>query len=217
MSGDDSLRITEIFHSLQGESSLVGLPTVFIRLTGCPLRCHYCDTTYSFQGGERLSLESILDRTLAFRSRHVCVTGGEPLAQPGVHLLMTSLCDEGKCVSLETSGALDIQFVDSRVRRIVDFKTPASGEVHRNLWANVPHLGPQDEVKFVLCNRADYDWAVFKVSEHALGDRVGEVLFSPSHGQLDPAMLAEWILSDRLAVRMQMQMHKTIWGNEPGR
>ncbi len=217
VSGDTSLRITEIFHSLQGETSLVGLPTVFIRLTGCPLRCQYCDTTYSFHGGERISLETILQKTRSFGARQVCVTGGEPLAQPGVHTLMTSLCDSGYVVSLETSGALDVSNVDSRVRKIVDFKTPGSGEVHRNMWTNVLALTHIDEVKFVLCDRADYEWAVFKLDEHALVTRVGEVLFSPSHSQLAAADLAQWILDDHLPVRMQMQMHKMIWGNEPSR
>lgn len=217
MSEDTSLRITEIFHSLQGESSLVGLPTVFIRLTGCPLRCQYCDTTYSFHGGERVSLETIVQKTRSFGARHVCVTGGEPLAQPGVHALMSNLCDSGYRVSLETSGALDVSNVDSRVRKILDFKTPGSGEVHRNLWSNVAALTPHDEIKFVLCDRADYDWAVFKLDEHSLVARVGEVLFSPSHSQLAAADLAQWILDDHLHVRMQIQMHKMIWGNEPGR
>lgn len=217
MSADASLRITEIFHSLQGESSLVGLPTVFIRLTGCPLRCHYCDTTYSFHGGERISLEAIEQKTRSFGARHVCVTGGEPLAQPGVHQLLTNLCDSGFVVSLETSGALDVSNVDPRVRKILDFKTPGSGEVHRNMWSNVTALTHHDEIKFVLCDRADYEWAVFKLDEYSLVARVGDVLFSPSYTQLAAADLAQWILDDHLHVRMQMQMHKMIWANEPGR
>ena len=189
---DTSLRITEIFHSLQGETSLVGLPTVFIRLTGCPLRCQYCDTTYSFHGGERLSLEDIEQTTQVFGARHVCVTGGEPLAQPGVHRLMTNLCDSGYVVSLETSGALDVSSVDPRVKKILDFKTPGSGEVHRNMWSNVAALTPHDKIKFVLCDRADYDWAVFKLDEHTLIERVGQVLFSPSYSQLPAQDLAQW-------------------------
>ena len=213
----ESLRITEIFHSLQGESSLVGRPTVFVRLTGCPLRCSYCDTTYSFHGGERRTLDAIVESVQASGARCVCVTGGEPLAQPAVHPLLRRLCDLGFTVSLETSGALAIDRVDPRVRRIVDFKTPASGEVSRNLWSIVDSLAAHDEVKFVICDRQDYEWSVFKLREHALDARVADVLFSPAHGQLEPRDLAAWILQDRLPVRMQVQLHKIIWGSEPGR
>jgi 7-carboxy-7-deazaguanine synthase len=212
-----TLRITEIFHSLQGESSLAGRPTVFIRLTGCPLRCVYCDTTYSFHGGTRQAIPAILQQVAAHRARHVCVTGGEPLAQPNVHRLLRELCDQGCSVSLETSGALAVDAVDHRVKKIVDFKTPDSGEVHRNLWSIVTNLLPHDEVKFVICSRQDYEWSVFKLREHALDERVADVLFSPSFGQLSPRDLADWILADHLPVRMQLQMHKSIWGNEPGR
>ncbi len=217
MSGADSLRIAEIFHSIQGESSLVGWPTVFIRLTGCPLRCTYCDTMYSFHGGERQTITDIVAQTKRFETRHVCVTGGEPLAQPSVHELLKQLCDLGWVVSLETSGALAINRVDPRVQRIVDFKTPASGEVSRNLWSIVPDLSPRDEVKFVICDRQDYEWSAFKVREHQLETRVNCVLFSPAHGAVEPRDLAQWILEDRLPVRMQMQLHKLIWGEERGR
>lgn len=212
-----TLRITEIFHSLQGESSLVGLPTVFVRLTGCPLRCVYCDTTYSFHGGTRQTVPGIIEQVAGHGATHVCVTGGEPLAQPGVHVLLRALCDRGYSVSLETSGALAVDGVDPRVKKVVDFKTPDSGEVHRNLWSIIDDLLPHDEVKFVICSRQDYEWSVFKLREHALHDRVSNVLFSPSFGQLMPRDLADWILADRLPVRMQLQMHKSIWGNEPGR
>ncbi|MCP5184553.1 MAG: 7-carboxy-7-deazaguanine synthase QueE [Pseudomonadales bacterium] len=212
-----SLRITEIFHSLQGESSLTGYPTVFVRLTGCPLRCVYCDTDYAFHGGTRQSVAQILDTVCGYGARYVCVTGGEPLAQPAVHELLVALCDAGYVVSLETSGALPIAAVDARVRRIVDIKTPASGEVHRNEWANLALLTAHDEVKFVICDRGDYDWAVFKLRETGLDERDAQVLFSPSQGQLEPAVLAAWILEDQLRVRMQLQLHKIIWGNEPGR
>lgn len=215
--GAESLRITEIFFSIQGESSFVGRPTVFVRLTGCPLRCTWCDTTYSFQGGERLSVEAILERVAAHRTRYVCVTGGEPLAQPAVHVLMRRLCDQGFVVSLETSGALAIDAVDRRVRRIVDFKPPSSGEVGRNLWSIVNDLRSGDEVKFVIGNREDYSWSVFKIREHDLDRKVENLLFSPVHGQVDPRDLAAWILEDHLPVRMQMQLHKVIWGEERGR
>ncbi|MEZ5558924.1 MAG: 7-carboxy-7-deazaguanine synthase QueE [Pseudomonadales bacterium] len=213
----DQLRITEIFLSLQGETTYAGLPTVFVRLTGCPLRCGYCDTDYAFSGGRLKGLAEILETVAGYGVSHVCVTGGEPLAQPGVLALLTALCDAGYRVSLETSGALDIAGVDPRVARILDIKTPGSGEVGRNLWSNLEHLTAHDQIKFVLCDRADYDWARLKCDELSLTERAGEVLFSPSAGQLDARELAEWIVADRLPVRLQLQLHKILWGNEPGR
>jgi 7-carboxy-7-deazaguanine synthase len=211
-----ALRITEIFHSLQGETSRVGLPTVFVRLTGCPLRCGYCDTTYAFQGGETLSVDAILAEVARHGTPFVTVTGGEPLAQKDCPALLARLCDAGYSVSLETSGALDIAVVDTRVARIVDIKTPASGEAARNRWANLEQLTPRDELKFVLCDEADYRWAVEVMRERELARRC-PVLFSPAWGTLDASRLAAWILRDRLPVRMQMQMHKQLWGNVPGR
>ncbi len=213
-SGAPRLRITEIFHSLQGESTLVGLPTVFVRLTGCPLRCQYCDTAYAFQGGESQTLPQILERVAALGARHVCVTGGEPLAQKACLPLLTALCDAGYRVSLETSGAMPVADVDPRVLRVVDVKTPGSGEEPRNLYAQLPLLGAGDEIKFVICDRADYDWSLSMV--RALAPRA-TVLFSPSHTQLPARELAEWILADRAPVRFQLQLHKVLWGNEPGR
>lgn len=210
------LRITEIFFSLQGEASRVGLPTVFVRLTGCPLRCGYCDTEYAFQGGAWMSLDDILGRVRAHPTHHVTVTGGEPLAQRDCPTLLTALCDAGFDVSLETSGALDITGVDRRVARIVDIKTPGSGEVERNLWANLADLTPRDEVKFVLCDAADYDWACQVLREYRLNERAA-ILFSPVHGRLEPAVLADWILRDGLPVRLQVQLHKLLWGGGPGR
>lgn len=212
----NTLRITEIFHSLQGESRTSGLPTVFVRLTGCPLRCHYCDTAYAFSGGESLSLDAILERVAALKARHVCVTGGEPLAQPDCVVLLTRLCDAGYQVSLETSGALDISQVDQRVSRVVDLKTPGSGEVGRNRYENIPLLTKHDQLKFVICSRDDYGWAVSKLIEYRLDERVGDVLFSPSHGQVDARALAEWIIEDNLSVRFQLQLHKLLWNDEPG-
>lgn len=209
------LRITEIFRSLQGESRSVGLPTTFIRLTGCPLRCGYCDTTYAFHGGEWMSLPEILSRTAELGSKHVCVTGGEPLAQKRCTDLLKKLCDAGYAVSLETSGALDIAEVDPRVSRVVDFKTPGSGEEPRNLLANIALLRETDQVKFVITNRADYEWARHFIDEHSLAGRC-ELLFSPSYAQLEPATLATWILADRLQVRFQVQLHKILWGERPG-
>lgn len=213
---DTRLRVTEIFFSLQGEASRVGLPTVFVRLTGCPLRCGYCDTDYAFQGGEWLDLPSILSRVDTFPTRHVTVTGGEPLAQRGCLELLSALCDKGLDVSLETSGALDIGGVDSRVARIVDVKTPGSGEVARNHWPNLALLTPRDELKFVLTGEEDYVWARGVLVEHGLTQRC-PVLFSPVWSSLDPAILAEWVLRDGLAVRVQLQLHKLLWGAEPGR
>jgi 7-carboxy-7-deazaguanine synthase len=192
------------------------VPTVFVRLTGCPLRCGYCDTTYAFTGGVWTGLDEILDQVEGFGVSHVCVTGGEPLAQPGTVDLLRRLCDAGLKVSLETSGAMDIGVVDQRVSRVLDLKTPASGEVARNRYENIELLTPHDQVKLVICDRADFDWACDVLARHALEERC-EVLFSPSHGQLDPGELAEWILERRLPVRLQIQLHKYLWGDEPGR
>ncbi|MEO1767211.1 7-carboxy-7-deazaguanine synthase QueE [Thiobacter aerophilum] len=214
--GEQTLRVSEIFHSLQGESTRAGLPTVFIRLTGCPLRCGYCDTSYAFSGGETLSIGRILARTATYGTRYVCVTGGEPLAQKNTLDLLTALSDAGYRVSLETSGALDIAPVDARVVRIVDIKTPGSGEVEKNRWDNLAHLRDTDEVKFVLCDEADYRWAVDRLEAHDLARRC-TVLFSPVWERLAPRLLAEWILRDRLPVRFQLQLHKILWGSEPGR
>lgn len=211
-----SVKITEIFYSLQGESSTVGLPTVFVRLTGCPLRCGYCDSEYAFYGGERFSIEEVLEKVASFRARYVCVTGGEPLAQKDCLVLLEKLCDAGYHVSLETSGAMPIEAVDQRVSRVMDLKTPGSGEVARNRLENIPFLTARDQVKFVICSRDDYEWARFKVDEYQLAGRVGEVLFSPSHGQVAPLTLAEWILADNLRVRFQLQLHKLLWNDEPG-
>ena len=210
------LRITEIFHSLQGESATAGFPTVFVRLTGCPLRCGYCDTTYAFSGGEWMTPEEILDRVGGFDTPYVTVTGGEPLAQKGCMALLAALCDAEYRVSLETSGALDICGVDPRVVRVMDLKTPASGEAGRNRYENLECLRPQDQVKFVICNRDDYEWSRTQVAGYRLSERC-EVLFSPAFGQQDAAELAGWVLADRLPVRFQVQLHKILWGNEPGR
>jgi 7-carboxy-7-deazaguanine synthase len=213
----DTLRITEVFYSLQGETRTAGLPTVFVRLTGCPLRCQYCDSAYAFTGGTQRTLDSILEQVAAFKPRYVCVTGGEPLAQPNVHPLMQRLCDAGYEVSLETSGALDIAQVDPRVSRVLDLKTPGSEEVNRNRYENIDLLSANDQVKFVLCSREDYDWAVSKLIQYGLERRAGEVLFSPSHHQLNATDLADWIVADNLPVRLQMQLHKFLWNDEPGR
>lgn len=213
---EPQLRVTEIFHSLQGEAGSVGWPTVFVRLTGCPLRCGYCDTAYAFHGGSRRSIGSILDEVAAYGARHVCVTGGEPLAQRQCAALVSSLCDAGYKVSVETSGALDISVLDPRAARVMDLKTPGSGEMARNLPENLAHLRSTDYVKFVICDRADYEWARAQVLEQDLAARC-EVLFSPCWGRLAPAALAEWILADRLRVRFQVQLHKVLWGDEPGR
>jgi 7-carboxy-7-deazaguanine synthase len=210
------LKITEVFLSLQGETSLAGWPTVFIRLTGCPLRCQYCDTAYAFHGGQWRTLDDLLAETARHGVRHVCVTGGEPLAQKPCIELLRRLCDAGHVVSLETSGAIDIGAVDPRVARIVDLKTPGSNEAARNRWENVALLTPHDQVKFVLCDRADYDWARGIVREHDLTARC-TVLFSPSFEQLPARELADWIVSDALPVRFQLQLHKVLWGNERGR
>ncbi|MBA1146247.1 7-carboxy-7-deazaguanine synthase QueE [Ectothiorhodospiraceae bacterium WFHF3C12] len=211
-----AVRITEIFLSLQGESDTVGWPTVFVRLTGCPLRCQYCDTEYAFKGGERMALTDIAARVDEYGVRHVTVTGGEPLAQPDCIPLLENLCDAGYTVSLETSGAMDVSRVDPRVIKVMDLKTPASREQHRNRWDNLAHLGPNDQVKFVICDRRDYDWARDVVREHHLASRC-QVLFSPSYEELSPRILADWIVADRLPVRFQVQLHKLLWGDEPGR
>ena len=213
----DTLRITEIFYSLQGETRTAGLPTVFVRLTGCPLRCQYCDSAYAFSGGKILTLDDILEQVAAYRPRYVCVTGGEPLAQPNAIPLLERLCDAGYEVSLETSGALDISAVDSRVSRVVDLKTPGSKEVARNRYENMELLTRNDQVKFVICSRDDYDWAVSKLILYGLDKRAGEVLFSASHHELKGRDLADWIVADNLPVRLQMQLHKILWDDEPGR
>jgi 7-carboxy-7-deazaguanine synthase len=211
-----SLRITEIFYSLQGETRTVGLPTVFVRLTGCPLRCHYCDTAYAFHGGQQIDLSDVLDAVAGYSSRYVTVTGGEPLAQKACLTLLAQLCDAGYEVSLETSGALDVSAVDARVVKVMDLKTPCSGELDKNLYSNIEHLRQHDQIKFVLCDRADYVWAKDILVEYRLAERC-EVLLSPSHQQLDAATLADWILEDRLQVRLQIQLHKYLWGNVAGK
>ena len=213
----DKLRITEIFHSLQGEARTVGRPTVFVRLTGCPLRCVYCDTAYAFTGGMLFSIDEILTTVASWQPRYVCVTGGEPLAQQGCWPLLAALCDAGYAVSLETSGAIDVSDVDVRVSKVLDLKTPASGELPRNLYSNLQHLLPQDQIKFVICDEQDYAWAKSKLAEYDLADRVSDVLFSPSHETLKPEVLAEWVLRDRLPVRLQIQLHKYLWADAAGR
>lgn len=212
----ERLRITEIFLSLQGEARDAGWPTVFVRLTGCPLRCTYCDTAYAFHGGEWRDIDAILAEVASHGVRHVCVTGGEPLAQKRCLPLLQRLCDAGYKVSLETSGALDISGVDPRVSRVLDIKTPGSGEVARNLWSNLPLLTARDQVKVVVCSREDFDWALGVVSEHRLHERC-DVLFSPSFGQVEPRALADWIVAGKAPVRFQMQLHKLLWHDEPGR
>ena len=211
-----TVRITEIFYSLQGESSTAGLPTVFVRLTGCPLRCQYCDTEYAFYGGERQQITDVLATVASHKAVNVCVTGGEPLAQKSCIPLLTSLCDEGYQVSLETAGALSAEFVDSRVTKVMDLKTPGSGEVDKNLYGNMAYLNSHDQVKFVICDRQDYDWSKMQIDQYRLNDRVDDVLFSPSHGELKGQQLAEWILEDGLQVRFQLQLHKYLWNDEPG-
>ncbi|HSO06304.1 MAG TPA: 7-carboxy-7-deazaguanine synthase QueE [Pelomicrobium sp.] len=209
------LRVTEIFHSLQGETSRTGLPTVFVRLTGCPLRCGYCDTAYAFHGGTNYTIREILAEVAGHGTRRVCVTGGEPLAQKACLELLAALCDAGYDVSLETSGALDVGGVDPRVSKVMDLKTPGSGEERKNRWANLEHLTPRDEIKFVLCDRADYEWARQAIRERQLDERC-PLLVSPVHGRLEPRQLAEWVLEDRLPVRVQVQLHKLLWGEQPG-
>jgi len=217
MSTPDSLRITEIFHSLQGEARSVGVPTVFVRLTGCPLRCQYCDTAYAFEGGKQQAIADILRTVKDFNCDYVTVTGGEPLAQPNCQPLLARLCDQGLQVSLETGGAMPIDDVDERVSIVLDLKTPGSAEVGRNRVENIALLRPKDQVKFVICDRKDYEWSRAKMLEYRLTERAGEVLFSPSHEQLSARELAEWILQDRLRVRLQVQLHKILWGGEQGR
>jgi 7-carboxy-7-deazaguanine synthase len=210
------LRLTEIFFSLQGETKTVGLPTVFIRLTGCPLRCQYCDTAYAFHGGQWHELDAILAAVKKYNTRYVTVTGGEPLAQKACLTLLQHLCDAGYEVSLETSGALDVAPVDPRVVKIIDIKTPGSQEVSKNRWENLAHLLAHDQIKFVICDRADYEWSKTILLEHQLPDRC-HILFSPSYQQVDPGQLADWILQDQLPVRLQIQLHKLLWGNVPGK
>jgi 7-carboxy-7-deazaguanine synthase len=210
------LKLTEIFYSLQGEADTVGIPTVFIRLTGCPLRCQYCDTAYAFHGGEWWQLAAILERVREFEARYVCVTGGEPLAQRHCLPLLSALAEAGYRVSLETSGAMPIDAVDPRVIRVVDVKTPGSREEHRNRYDQLTLLRPEEQIKFVLCDRADYEWSRDRLASLQLAQRC-QVLFSPSHEQLPARQLADWILADRLPVRFQIQLHKHLWGNEPGR
>jgi 7-carboxy-7-deazaguanine synthase len=210
------LKLTEIFLSIQGEADSVGWPTVFVRLTGCPLRCQYCDTAYAFHGGEWHSLEQILEKVASFGARHVCVTGGEPLAQKTCVLLLRQLCDAGYRVSLETSGAMDISEVDARVTRVVDVKTPASGEVERNRYENLDRMRADEQVKFVICSREDFEWSRDLIKRQSLHERC-TVLFSPSHEQVEPRDLAQWILDERLPVRLQVQLHKYLWGNTPGK
>jgi 7-carboxy-7-deazaguanine synthase len=216
VSNADRLKLTEIFLSVQGEARQIGWPTVFVRLTGCPLRCGYCDTAYAFHGGEWKDIDAILDEVARYGVRHVCVTGGEPLAQKRCVVLLERLCDAGFEVSLETSGAIDIAPVDARVSRVLDLKTPGSGEVARNLWSNLEHVTGHDQIKFVICDRTDYDWAVAQLRQHDLAARC-EVLFSPSFAQLPARTLADWIVADRLPVRFQLQLHKILWNDEPGR
>ncbi|MDO3386508.1 7-carboxy-7-deazaguanine synthase QueE [Gilvimarinus sp. SDUM040013] len=213
---EPSVKITEIFYSLQGESNTVGLPTVFVRLTGCPLRCGYCDSEYAFYGGERMSLQQVLAKVASYRARYICVTGGEPMAQPGTPELLSRLCDEGYQVSLETSGAIALDNVDTRVVKVMDLKTPGSGESHRNLWQNLEHLSGRDQIKFVICSREDYDWARLKMDEHKLAERVADVLVSPSFGEIEPRDLADWVVDDNLPVRFQLQLHKLLWDDTPG-
>ena len=216
MNSGGRLKVTEIFHSLQGEAQFVGMPTVFVRLTGCPLRCGYCDTAYAFHGGEWWSVADILGKVAGYGARDVCVTGGEPLAQRSCLTLLRNLCDRGFRVSLETSGALDVAEVDPRVSRVVDVKTPGSGEESRNLYPQLQTLREPDQIKFVITSRADYEWSRAKLQELALAERCG-VLFSPSYGELEARELAEWVLADRLPVRFQLQLHKVLWGEARGR
>lgn len=211
-----TVRVTEIFLSIQGESLRAGLPTVFVRLTGCPLRCNYCDTAYAFHGGERMDVTTVLEQVGKYGVTHVTVTGGEPLAQPQCLYLLTALCDRDYQVSLETGGALNVAQVDPRVMKVMDIKTPGSGEHARNRYDNLQYLGAGDQLKFVICNRQDYEWARAQIARHTLTQRC-EVLFSPAHDALEAARLAEWILQDRLNVRLQVQLHKYLWGDVPGK
>ena len=210
------LRITEIFYSLQGEARTLGFPTVFVRLTGCPLRCQYCDTSYAFTGGKWMELSAIEAEVKKYHCPYVTVTGGEPLAQPNCNALLHRLCDAGYKVSLETSGALPLDEVDTRVTKVMDIKTPASGECDRNRWENLAQLAHQDQIKFVICNEQDYLWSRQQLEQHKLAERC-EVLFSPSSEELEPSDLADWILRDHLPVRFQLQLHKILWGNQAGK
>ena len=210
------LRLTEIFYSLQGETRTVGLPTVFVRLTGCPLRCVYCDTEYAFHGGDKWTQQAVLEEVASFSPRYVTVTGGEPLAQKACWPLLSALCEQGYEVSLETSGAISVADVDPRVVKVLDLKTPASGELQRNDYSNMALLTEHDQVKFVICDRADYDWARFKMDEYGLSERVDEVLFSPSFGQQNATELADWMLADNLQARLQLQLHKLLWNDAAG-
>ena len=212
----DQLRIYEIFFSLQGETRTVGLPTVFVRLSGCPLRCNYCDTEYAFSGGDWMGLDEIAEKVAGFKAKYVTVTGGEPLAQKHCNDLLVKLCNADYEVSLETSGAMSMAEVDSRVVKVMDLKTPASGEVEKNLYENIKYLDAKDQVKFVICDQQDYEWAVSMLEKYNLADQC-EVLFSASHQALEERKLADWILRDNLPVRMQIQLHKYLWGDEPGR
>lgn len=211
----NTLRVNEIFYSLQGESSTIGLPTVFVRLTGCPLRCQYCDTEYAFTEGSDHTIDDIMQRIAEHDPEYICVTGGEPLAQENSHLLLSQLCDQGYQVSLETSGALDVGKVDSRVSKIMDIKTPDSGESARNLWSNLDHITDHDELKFVICSRDDYEWSKDIAMSYQLFEK--RTLFSPSFGEIDAQELADWIIEDHLPVRFQVQLHKYLWDDEPGR
>jgi len=215
-SREGQLKITEIFYSLQGEARDAGRPTVFIRLTGCPLRCVYCDSEYAFYGGEWMEIDRIVEQVANYRTPHVCVTGGEPLAQKRCHELLKRLCDAGYEVSLETSGAIDVSRVDERVSRVLDIKTPGSGEEARNLWENLDVLTDHDQVKFVICSRNDYEWALTEVRARGLEEKL-DILFSPAWRQVKPMHLADWVLQDRLNVRVQIQLHKLLWGDVPGK
>lgn len=213
---DDTLRITEVFYSLQGETRTLGLATVFVRLTGCPLRCDYCDTEYAFHGGQTQSFETLHSTIDAFKARYICVTGGEPLAQPNCKAFLHELCEKGYEVSLETSGSINIDNIDSRVSVVLDLKTPGSGESSKNLYENIPLLSRNDQIKFVICSRDDYNWAKFKLDELKLTERVDDIIFSPSFSEIDASQLADWILQDNLPVRFQLQLHKLLWNDEPG-
>lgn len=210
------LRITEIFFSLQGESKTIGMPTVFIRLTGCPLRCQYCDTAYAFSGGQMMTINEIIEQLAQYQTRYITVTGGEPLAQKNCLILLKQLCDLKYEVSLETSGALDVSEVDARVIKVLDLKTPGSNEVEKNKWSNLTYLLPHDQIKVVICSEADYEWAKMTLNEKQLTNHC-EVIFSPSYGEMSPQDLAEWIIRDQLNVRFQVQLHKVLWGDVPGR
>lgn len=210
------LRITEIFYSIQGESQTIGLPTIFIRLTGCPLRCQYCDTTYAFKGGKVLSIDEIINDIKQYKSKYICITGGEPLAQVNSHKLISVLCDLHYNVSIETSGALSIANIDKRATIVMDLKTPGSQEENKNMYANIDHLKPHDEIKFVICDRNDYDWACLIIQKYNLQNKA-KILFSASWQQLNPTNLADWIIQDNLEVRFQLQLHKVLWNDAPGR